>query len=187
MSTTGTQLPEGTLPPHPSTTEGIAILNGIHTVRFVAIVTTHCVYRHMVNFMTYNKLLVVKTSNRPICFITTAYPHSTIGYTSVSMSEVPEGYVPTTAGNMEHHSITTWRSDSQYVMISASQTLAAIETAALPPTLQTTVAMSSHNIPTGSVLPTLGLQHNHAGKETYMYQSDACQKQLKSCKHGSNM
>ena len=134
--------------------------------------TTLYVYRHAVNFLTYNELLVVKGSNRPICYITTAYPHSTIGYTSVSMSEVPEGYVPTTAGNMEHHSITTWRSDSQNMMISASQTLAAIETATLPlstptPTPQTTVAMSSYRIPAGSVLPTLGLQHNHAGKETY--------------------
>ena len=113
----------------------------------------------------------------------------------MSMSEVPEGYVPTTAGNMEYHSITTWRSDSQNMMISTSQTLAAIETAALPlstppPTLQTTVAISSHRIiPAGSVLPTLGLQHNHAGKETYrcIYQMHArCNIKLKSCKHGSN-
>jgi len=43
MSTNGTLSPEGTPPPHP-TTEGIAILNCIHIVRFVAIVTTLCVY-----------------------------------------------------------------------------------------------------------------------------------------------
>jgi len=54
VSTTGTQLPEGTLPPHPSTTEGIAIY-GIHTVS-VAIVTTLYVYRNVVNFLTYNEL-----------------------------------------------------------------------------------------------------------------------------------
>jgi len=110
------------------------------------------------------------------------------------MSEVPEGYVPTTAGNMEYHSITTWRSDSQNMMTSASQTLAAIQTAALPlstppPTPQTTVAMSSHRIPASSVLPTLGLQHNDGGKETYrcIYQMHArCNIKLKSCKPGSN-
>ena len=66
------------------------------------------------------------------------------------------------------------------MMISTSQTQAAIETAALPlstppPTPQTTVAMSSHSIPTASVLPTLGLQHNHGDKETYrcIYQMHA--------------
>ena len=93
----------------------------------------------------------------------------------MSTSEVPEGYVPTTAENMEYHSIT----------------LGAIQTAALllstpPPTLQTTVAMSSHSIPTGSVLPTLVLQHNHAGKETYRWINQMharCSIKLQSCKH----
>jgi len=110
----------------------------------------------------------------------------------VSTSEVPEGYVPTTAGNMEYHSITTWRNDSQNIMISTSQTLAAIQTAALPlstppPTPQTTVAISSHSIPTASVLPTLGLQHNHGGKETYTWINQMHARsniKLQTCKPG---
>ena len=82
------------------------------------------------------------------------------------MSEVPEGYLPTSAESVEYLSTTTWRSGSQDVMMLTSQTLATMETATLPlstppPTLQTTVATS---IPTDSVLPTLGLQDNLHGK-----------------------
>ena len=88
------------------------------------------------------------------------------GYGSTLMSEVPEGYLPTSAETVEYLSTNTWRSGSQDVMMLTSRTLATMETATLPlstppPTLQTTVANS---IPTDSVLPTLGLQDNLGGK-----------------------
>jgi len=47
--------------------------------------------------------------------------------------------------------------------------------------------MSSHSIPTASVLPTLVLQHNHGGKETYTWINQMHARsniKLQTCKPG---